>query len=737
MARPGRPVEPIDEGLPEPVFSWTTTVRRVVFDPLKSGDRPLTLKDIAQRLLETAPPEATDDKPGAAGAKRLGALRSGRSEASVQRMIQGRLVPTRDVVFDLLRVLEEERGVPQRHDVEELWAAYKLALRERLPDVYAVYAVVDGYASARLLVGFQQQQIIWLEKDLMRDKCRAVRADERVKRVLRAQAVLRRALRAAGQEVDRLRVREQRMRQALDGVSAEVARLRQDVATARAQVEHWQEQAEWHLREKEEARKESATEREAWQEREALLLERLAQACETLQIAAEQAAALKAALRVRETHWRDQAQAGHAAARSALGDADAARGQAAVALAEAEAAREEATRVLAAQQERADALGAAVCTEQEQAQQTISRLEEELRQAQAQLRAARQNAVRQDAQLTSFIAERALNADLDDIVSRALVQHEELGAGEPAWIDARPEAIHIPSSKGHPPPGPNGDSDAAMAALDAPPGHDAGRPGSPVKPPEGTGLDARVVQDTDQSTVPPYRSVRLPDARFGTGHTCPPGPAVRGEAPQSVGPRAAKDGTADPDTCEPPSFLAVSGTAGPGSTAGTPQSRATGSQAGRGPGEAKLIVRGFAACVAVTALFALFLVLLPAPPGPATYVSGSQPAIYQSGTGAFGESTTTYTWTVGGNRSVRAHFKLTDQASTMPGHLSVEPAKGCRPNVQWALTIDGKTIADGTLTGTNTHKIKGTAPNNAKTLDITATYAQGTCTATLSWSVGT
>ncbi|MFD8766116.1 coiled-coil domain-containing protein [Streptomyces mirabilis] len=733
VARPGRRLESIDEGLPVPVFSWTATVRRVVFEPLMSGDRPLTMKDIAQRLLDMAPPEAKDDKPGAAGAKRLGALRSGRSETSVQRMSKGTLVPTRDVLFDLLRILEDERSAPQRQDLEELWAAYKPALRKRLPDVYEVYEIADGYASARVLVALQQQQIARLETGLEQHKRRAARADERVKHARRAQAFHRRALGAVRQDSDRLRVREQRMRQGLDDASAEVASLRQDVATARAQVEHWQEQADWHLREKEELRQESDTEREAWLEREALLLERLAQACETLQTAAINAAAVEAALRARETHWRDQAQAGHAAARSARADADAARSQAAVARAEAEAAREEAARVLQAQQERADALVAAAGAEQEQAQQTVGRLEEELRQAQVQLRAVQHNAVQRDAQLTSFVAERALNADLDEIVSQVLAQHEELGPGEPGWFDAAPEAIGIPSSQDQPPSLAWGGY-AAAAAIPAQPKDDDGLSDGPAQPPE-SGPGAPYGQDDVQSSLPsPDQAVRLP----AVADISPPSPAADVDASQDAAPTAAQEETtitASPGTSP---VLPASGTAEARITPDLPPPRYTSSQPSGWTGERKLLFGGLAVFAAVVALFVVLVTLFPAPPGPVAYVSGSKPTTSQSGVGAFGEMSTTYTWTVDSTRPVQAHFTLTKQASTLPGELNVQPAKGCRPNVRWSLTTEGKTVADGTLTDTDNHKINGAVPDTAKTIDITARYTPASpCTTTLSWTIGT
>ncbi|WP_333773338.1 hypothetical protein [Streptomyces sp. IBSBF 3136] len=710
-------------------------MRRVLFDPLLNGDPPVTLEEIAQRLLDAAPPESKDEKPGAAGAKRLGALRSGRSEASVQRMANGKLVPTRDVILDLLRILEDERGTPQRQDLKELWAAYKPALRERLPDVYEVYQVVDGYAGALFLVGSQQQEIARLETVLEQQRHRAARADEREKRARRSQAVHRQALRSARHDLHRLQGREQHTMHKLEDASAEVARLRQDVATARAKVEQWQEQAEWHLQEKEELRQESAVQQEAWLEREALLLERLAQACDTLQTAAEQAAAVEAALRAKETHWRDQAQAGHAAARSARTDADAARGQAALARAEAEAAREEAVRVLRAQRDRADALVAAVGAEQEQAQQTIGRLEEELRRAQAQLRAAQQNATQQDAQLTSFIAERALNDDLDDIVSQVLAQHQELGPDEPAWMDPRAEAIHIPSSEEPWPSPTSGYGYAEMAAIPAQPKPDSDLPDGQKEPPGGTDPGAPVTQNDARPNVSPYDVAPLSASGAGAAPAFPAGPAARLSAPQGAGPAAAKSEPSGPDTSASSSVGASSGPARAGILPDAPRVSIAAPQVGHS-GDLKVIWFLFGAFAVFLSSLIIFALWVTPGPSPVAYASGSKPTVDASGSGAFGSSSNTYTWTVSGTRAIHTRFTLTHEGGTLPGHLSVQPAQGCRPNLQWTLTADKRTITHGTLTDTDTHKIKGAVPDKAKALDITATYAEGSCTATLSWVIG-
>ncbi|MFF1284549.1 hypothetical protein [Streptomyces sp. NPDC058299] len=58
--------------------------------------------------------------------------------------------------------------------------------------------------------------------------------------------------------------------------------------------------------------------------------------------------------------------------------------------------------------------------------------------------------------------------------------------------------------------------------------------------------------------------------------------------------------------------------------------------------------------------------------------------------------------------------------------------------MRWTLTADGKTVAEGTLADTDTHKVKAAIPDSAKALDLSAAYAQGdTCATTLSWITGT
>lgn len=780
VARPGRRLGPIAKDLSPPEFSWTVVVRRVLFDPLMNGDPPLPLKALAQRLLKAAaPPDAPEDepdaldgkpgaqidKPGAATEKRLDPLLSGRGEASVQRMARGEMVPSRDVLFDLLRILEQERGTPQRHDLEELWAAYKPALRERRPDLYKVYEVVDAYASALLLVSSQQQEITRLETGLEQHTHRAARADERVRRARRAQAVHRQVLRATGQEMDRLRVREQHVRHDLDDASAEVARMRQDVATARAQVEHWQEQAEWHLREKEELRQDSATQREAWQEREALLLERLAQACENLRTVTEQAAAVEAGLRARETHWRDQAQAGHAAARSARADAEAARSQAAVARAEAEAAREEATRVLQAQQDRADALVAAAGAEQEQAQQTIGRLRDELRRAQAQLRAAQQNATRQDAQLTSLVAERALNADVDDIVSQVLAQHQALGPGEPAWIDAGPEAIHIPSSAG-PPPDSSLRGYAPMTAVPAQPTPDAGLSDGLAERRESLAPDPPVKQTIRPGTAP-AEGVRTPApaADSDTAGASPPSEAVSLDAPDGVGPAAARDEPTAPDTSVSSSALSASGRAGPGTPCVQPP-RTAEPQAVRSTGErgfvhgaladfatdvAERLPRWLRGTLLASAVSLLAIGCIGAFIGgmywviktwaPLAFHAGDRPKILTPSATGGGTSLGVFQWTLSpSHRQVTASFTAPDafaddddfeavieqtSATTCPGGT-----------VEWEVRSSGSPVASGVLTGQQPrHRLKKHAAAFPGTVTLTLRRTDNKpCTVPVRWN---
>jgi outer membrane protein assembly factor BamB len=429
MTRPGRPVEPIGEDLPSGVREWVKALRATVFQPLMSGEHPLKLRDIAQHLQRMAPAPNDAESSGDGGPQWLG-QRSGRGETSVQRMQSGRLVPTRDVVFDLLRLVEQERGAPDRQVLEALWAAYKPALRERLPDVYASYQVLDAYVSVHLLAELQQQQLNRLEQQAEQEHKRLARSEARTQRARRAVAVLRRALQTAGEETGRLRRRELSLTHSVEELSSRVAGLENDVAEARASAEDWQEQTSWLRNLHDQAEREAVLNSEAWSEREALLLERLVLAYETLEAAADEARAVQAALHDQQDHWRQQAASAQAEARAARADA--------------EAVRTEAVRTLQEQQAALAQFAAQADLQHERAEQAILELEQQLQQAHRDLRQAQQDAVRADAQLSAFLRERDLMGALDEIVSHALDEHETLDARELSRFDAAPATNKTP-----------------------------------------------------------------------------------------------------------------------------------------------------------------------------------------------------------------------------------------------------------------------------------------------------
>ncbi|SEE39920.1 hypothetical protein SAMN05216532_8091 [Streptomyces sp. 2231.1] len=102
MDRPGRRRKDLAVELPEPVRLWAATLRSTVFGPMQSGKGRLTLKKIADRLEAMAPEE-----PDESSRPLPAFLLSGRGVTSVQRMQSGQLVPTRDVVYDLLKLMAE------------------------------------------------------------------------------------------------------------------------------------------------------------------------------------------------------------------------------------------------------------------------------------------------------------------------------------------------------------------------------------------------------------------------------------------------------------------------------------------------------------------------------------------------------------------------------------------------------------------------------------------------------
>lgn len=155
---PGRPLRPLSDDLPEPVRRWAQALRRIVFSPLMSGEHKLTLEEISRRLEAVAPAEAAQEQPGMKGN-----LFSGRSQRSIQRVLAGTTVPTRDVVHDLLHLLGDTYEEPDADDVRSLWSLYKPALKEDKPTVFSLYVLLDAYLAVQTVAITQQQHIARLE----------------------------------------------------------------------------------------------------------------------------------------------------------------------------------------------------------------------------------------------------------------------------------------------------------------------------------------------------------------------------------------------------------------------------------------------------------------------------------------------------------------------------------------------------------------------------------------------
>ncbi|MFF5494487.1 hypothetical protein [Streptomyces aquilus] len=412
VRHPGRPLKPLDDGLEAPVYAWAAAVRRVVFVPLMSGTGRLTLQTISERLQAMAP-----GQPGQEPADGAGVLRSGRRERSVQRILAGELVPTRDVVHHLLELVAAECGPVSEQDSLELWAAYRQALALTKPATLAMYEVWDSYAAARMLVLERQGKVESLEAALMQQRARVSQSNDRNRRVQRAASLLRRALASSDRHKRQLQAVNEELEQSASRVRETMAALEVRLSDARGSAADWQELAT-HLKEQLEHSGYLAVVAEQEQaEREALLLEWLAQACEALETARAQSEKAQAALR----WWQQQAE--RAAADTHAAQVEAAR-QGAAAL----AAQEQAERVgtwaqllLREQQSAFEEFAAQVQADHDRAVQATGHLQEQLRAAHRKLRQARQGAEQANAQLTSLMAERDL---LEEFAAQVQADHD-------------------------------------------------------------------------------------------------------------------------------------------------------------------------------------------------------------------------------------------------------------------------------------------------------------------------
>ncbi|MGW6015838.1 hypothetical protein [Streptomyces sp. NPDC055210] len=495
--------------------SWVQVFRTVVVEQLLGGEHPLTLEQVSAHLMACAV-ERPDERPrpvGAAGADRLQSVQSGRGETSVQRMVSGRLVPTRDVVLDLLQLLEDRGLRPGEADLEELWRLYRPALRSRRPDVAEAYDIIDERDAAQSETAGLRQQVGVLQADQRRALLSLTRAGVNLLGAHRALAASQKELTAATSSRELARAEEQEAQAHLEAAVDRLDRLKDAYEQMREQAESLQ--------------REAAADRTQWQERQALLLERLAQAEEALVQAVHDAEDARRELE----HERRTTDAARRTAREAQRQATA--GQDYTANARQEAAATEARRLqeaAAAQHALSEAEG-----HHTQAMNAITHLEAELRQTRTELWRAQQRLLRADNELVQAMRERAVEADAQDVLSQALtaLQTDEWSTGR-ALIAAGPESTTEPRPEG-PGPGP-------------------GRPHTPSAPDAAPSLK-RLPKQTSAGAVPPTgTSAAAPHTRGekAGARTAEQGPAgSQAEAAPREGKSAAQRAGTRPRKPEP------------------------------------------------------------------------------------------------------------------------------------------------------------------------------------------
>ncbi|MGW6488183.1 hypothetical protein [Streptomyces sp. NPDC055056] len=375
----------------------------------------------------------------------------------MQRMVSGTLVPTRDVVLDLLQLLED-RGVPlDREAVEKLWRLYRPALRTRRPDVAEAYDIIDERDTARTQADRLLQQVQVLQADQSAGLLRLTHAGLRLLTAHRALALSQKELESTARSVELVRAGEQQAREHLEAAVDRLDRLKD---------------AYEHLREEALAVQQNATKDHAqWQERQADLLERLSLAEEALARTVQDTQDARQEL-------QDERRISEAARRTAhTAQESAGQSRTEAAAARQEAAASEARRLTeaaAAQRTIQDAE-----SDHAQALNAITQLEEELGQARTELKTARRRLVRADAELLRTTRERAVEADAQDVLSQALTAiKDDAGSTQHRMIPAGPESIgdtrsqDIPADRRstraapHPNPGMSNDAPPRPGASD-------------------------------------------------------------------------------------------------------------------------------------------------------------------------------------------------------------------------------------------------------------------------------
>jgi hypothetical protein len=157
--RAGRPMKPIDEGLPVTVVAWLRLWRALVLEPLRAADPPWTLERMSAELSR----RAGGERPGGGARGDV----SGTAKPTLQRFFAGERVPARDVVQHLLDIAAETLDPPPaREQVTELWRAHRAALHTTFPLLAELYDSLDQRDAARSRAEGLQREKDRLTSDL-------------------------------------------------------------------------------------------------------------------------------------------------------------------------------------------------------------------------------------------------------------------------------------------------------------------------------------------------------------------------------------------------------------------------------------------------------------------------------------------------------------------------------------------------------------------------------------------
>ncbi|MFF3166803.1 hypothetical protein [Streptomyces sp. NPDC003273] len=223
--RAGRPMKPVDDSLPPRIARWLVLWREVVLEPLRQADPPWTLERMARELGQRASGE-----PGRDAAR---PTVSGRSKATLQKFIAGEKIPTRDLVqhlLDLAREVLDPPPVPAR--VQELWVAYREALRESWPLMAELYEALEArdteiHRSLTLQSALEEQTAAM---DLLRDE----------KEMLSLLLRLTRAELQQTEQVAETRHHDARKARAeVQRLNGQMHELRQERDEAKERIEHY------------------------------------------------------------------------------------------------------------------------------------------------------------------------------------------------------------------------------------------------------------------------------------------------------------------------------------------------------------------------------------------------------------------------------------------------------------------------------------------------------------------